>query len=133
MFGRFGYCLQTPFIATRSFVQFLFDILYPFFCFCRRTENKIQGQKTCSIRPSQCQQLKALQACSAVMVKNPGKKFHHLGSRPIIGTIVKNQNFFPLLAGKQREVVGNLGGQSQQKLTPIMARVFSATHRRHFS
>ena len=78
MLGGLGYCLQTSFIATGSFIQSLFDTLYPLFCFYRRTENEIQGQKTCPIRPSKCQQLEAPQACSTVMVKNPGKKFNDL-------------------------------------------------------
>jgi hypothetical protein len=123
VFGGLGRCLQTPSIAAGPFIQRLLDVLYSLFCLSRRAKNKIQGQEAEAIGPSQCQQLETFQACSTIMIKNPGQKFNNLGAGSIIGAIIKDQDLLSRIIGEPRKEVGHLDSQGQHKLSPVVARI----------
>ncbi len=97
VFCRFSHCLQSVFISTCSFIQLSFDPLNPVAGFDRRTENKIQGQKTCAIRPSGSQQLKTFDTFPAVMIKNPGQQFDDFQPGAIICAIINDKDFFSFI------------------------------------
>lgn len=67
--------------------------------------------RKCNNSVLQYQQLEAFQAGMVGMIKNPGKKVNDLGARSILGSVIKDQNLFSFLAGKQKEEIGKLNSQ----------------------
>jgi hypothetical protein len=112
------------FISTCSFIQLFFDPLNPVTGFGRRTENKIKGQKTCSIRPSESQQLKTFDTFPAVMIKNLGQQFDDFRPGAIVGTINNDKDFFSFIICQLVEKIDYFNNQDQHKLTPIVTGIF---------
>ncbi len=93
----FSHGFNASFVSTSAFIYCLFDPPQPFLYFCGRTKNKVQRQKAISIRLSQSQQLKALQAPADIVVIDPSQQLNHLRSRPIVGGVIKKSGLFHVL------------------------------------
>lgn len=117
-----GFChgLFSSAIPTAALIQILLYALQSLARLDRRAQNKIKGKETVAVRPPQRQQLEAFEFSAAVVIKDPGKQFHHFGPGAIIGGVVKDQYLFPLLTGQQIKKSYNCCRQGHHKLAPIV-------------
>lgn len=111
-------------VVKGSIKQYQLDIIA---LFSRRKQIEPNGDKTVTIRPSQCEQGKSFLKSMLYMIIDTCKQFYRFTSISFHYGIIQNQNLNPFRSGKGIKSGSNFSCKEQEKPAPVIGSFVKKT------